>query len=404
MRQARDQRGAIDFETVETRIVFDQQRKIEKIVPVQRNDAHKLIEECMLCANVAAAGFLDQHELPGLYRVHEGPTEEKLEGLRKYLGELGLDLGGGDKPTPSHYRDLLTQIEGREDAGLIQIMLLRSLRQAVYQPENLGHFGLHYEAYAHFTSPIRRYPDLLLHRALRHIIRSRRRTKWVRRIKGVEPIPVEHIYPYDLPDMLVQGEHCSMAERRADDATREVEAWLKCEYLQEHVGEQFAGVIAAVTSFGLFVELKDIYIEGLVHISSLPGDYYHFDPAKQRLTGERSGRHFKLGDHLDVQVARVNLDDKKIDLELLEGSDRGAVKRDGAKRDGARKGRGKTDRTKAGRGKAERKKAGSKKDGKGTVKAKIEAEARKAAKKKSKKTPSKGAKARKAKAKKRRSK
>lgn len=318
LRKTRDKRGAIEFETVETRIVFDQQRKIEAIVPVYRNDAHKLIEECMLSANVAAAGFLDRHKIPGLYRVHEGPGDEKLEGLRKFLGELGLDLPGGNKPTPKDYRQLLSQVEGREDAGLIQTMLLRSLKQAVYQPENLGHFGLNYPAYAHFTSPIRRYPDLLLHRALRHVIRSTRRTKWVKRVKGAVEIPAQRIYPYELSDMLARGEHCSMAERRADEATRDVEAWLKCEYLQDRVGESFDGVVAAVTSFGLFVELADLYIEGLVHISALPGDYYHFDPAKQRLTGERSSRSFRLGDTVKVQVARVDLDDKKIDLELID--------------------------------------------------------------------------------------
>jgi len=332
LRKARDRRGAIDFETVETRIIFDQLRKIEAIVPVQRNDAHKLIEECMLSANVAAAGFLQRHKLPGLYRVHEGPTTEKLENLRKFLGELGLDLAGGEKPTPVHYRQLLNQIDGREDAALIQTMLLRSLRQAVYQPENLGHFGLHYDAYAHFTSPIRRYPDLLMHRALRHVIRSNTRSKWVERVKGAVEIPANRIYPYDLASMLVQGEHSSMAERRADDATRDVEAWLKCEYLQDRVGETFEGVVAAVTSFGLFVELADLYIEGLVHISALPGDYYHFDQAKQRLTGERTNRSFRLGDSVTVQVARVDLDDKKIDLEMIDSSKKkGSSKLEGKK-------------------------------------------------------------------------
>ena len=332
LRKARDRRGAIDFETVETRIIFDQLRKIEAIVPVQRNDAHKLIEECMLSANVAAAGFLQRHKLPGLYRVHEGPTTEKLENLRKFLGELGLDLAGGEKPTPVHYRQLLNQIDGREDAALIQTMLLRSLRQAVYQPENLGHFGLHYDAYAHFTSPIRRYPDLLMHRALSHVIRSNTRSKWVERVKGAVEIPANRIYPYDLASMLVQGEHSSMAERRADDATRDVEAWLKCEYLQDRVGETFEGVVAAVTSFGLFVELADLYIEGLVHISALPGDYYHFDQAKQRLTGERTNRSFRLGDSVTVQVARVDLDDKKIDLEMIDSSKKkGSSKLEGKK-------------------------------------------------------------------------
>ena len=328
--KARDKRGAIDFDTVETRIIFDQQRKIEAIVPVVRNDAHKLIEECMLSANVAAARFFDTHKLPILYRVHEGPGEQKLENLRGFLGELGLDLRGGDKPSPSDYRELLAQVEDREDTSVIQTMLLRSLSQAVYQPENKGHFGLHFPAYAHFTSPIRRYADLLVHRGIRHVIRSATKSKQVQRAKGAEPIPVKRIFPYDERPMVMHGEHCSMTERRADDATRDVQAWLKCEYLQDHVGDEFGGVIAAVTSFGLFVELVDLYIEGLVHISALPGDYYNFDAAKQRLVGERSGRSFALGGKVKVQVARVDLDDKKIDLELLDSSP-GPKKRGGDK-------------------------------------------------------------------------
>ena len=318
LRAARDKRGAIDFETVETRIIFDENRKIDAIVPVVRNDAHKLIEECMLCANVATANFYESNNLPMLFRVHEGPGEEKLEGLRKFLGELGLDLGGGEKPTPVHYQLLLQEILEREDAHVIQTMLLRSLSQAVYQPENGGHFGLHYDAYTHFTSPIRRYPDLLVHRGIRHLIRSGGEASAVLRVEGAEPIPAKQIFPYDIHAMVVHGEHCSMTERRADDATREVNAWLKCEYLQEHVGDEFEGVISAVTSFGLFVELKDLYIEGLVHITALPGDYYNFDKSSQRLTGERTGRSFQLGGPVRVQVARVDLDDRKIDLELLE--------------------------------------------------------------------------------------
>lgn len=319
LRKARQQRGAIDFETVETRIVFDAKRKIEAIVPVQRNDAHKLIEECMLCANVATARFFEAHKLPILYRVHEGPNAEKLENLRGFLGELGLDLGGGEKPTPLEYQSLLAEVAERDDAHIIQTMLLRSLSQAVYQPENKGHFGLHYPAYAHFTSPIRRYPDLLVHRGIRRVVRSELPSKQVLRADAA-PIPESSIFPYDVHAMAVQGEQCSMTERRADDATREVEAWLKCEYLQSHVGDEFEGVVAAVTSFGLFVELSNIYIEGLVHISALPGDYYHFDASRQRLSGERSGRSFNLGDPVKVQVARVDLDDKKIDLELIDST------------------------------------------------------------------------------------
>lgn len=322
LRKARNQRGAIDFETTETRIVFGDDRKINQIVPVLRNDAHKLIEECMLAANVAAAKFLEKHKLPALFRVHEGPTEEKLESLRKFLGELALDLSGGDKPTPEDYQKLLSGLEQRPDAHVIQTMMLRSLRQAVYQPENLGHFGLNYDAYGHFTSPIRRYPDLLVHRAIRHIVRSNIASKKVKRVDGAGLLDRNKIYPYQMADLLVLGEQCSMTERRADDATREVTAWLKCEYLQDRVGETFAGVITAVTGFGLFVELVDIYVEGLVHVSALASDYYHFDASKQRLLGERTGTSFQLGDEVTVQVARVSLDDKKIDLELVEGSTR----------------------------------------------------------------------------------
>lgn len=347
LRAARDKRGAIDFETVETRIIFNEQRKIEAIVPVVRNDAHKLIEECMLCANVAAADFFEANAVPMLYRVHEGPTEEKLENLRGFLGELGLDLAGGAAPTPLHYQRLLQQIADREDAHIIQTMLLRSLRQAVYQAQNGGHFGLHYPAYAHFTSPIRRYPDLLVHRGIRRVIRAQKKGHGVQRVRGAKPIPMASIFPYDVPAVAAYGEHCSMTERRADDATREVQAWLKCEYLQDHVGDEFNGVVSAVTSFGLFVELEDLYIEGLVHITALPSDYYNFDASHQRLLGERSGRSFQLGGRVRVQVARVDLDDKKIDLELIEsqpprkaGSGKSAANKPAGKGGGRKRGSG----------------------------------------------------------------
>jgi ribonuclease R len=363
LRSARDQRGAIDFDTVETRIIFDEQRKIDAIVPVVRNDAHKLIEECMLCANVAAADFFEANKLPILYRVHEGPTEEKLEALRGFLGELGLDLGGGVKPTPLHYQQLLEQVADRPDAHVIQTMLLRSLRQAVYQPENNGHFGLHYPAYAHFTSPIRRYADLLVHRGIRSVVRSNAAAKGVQRLDGAVPIPAKRIFPYDERAMVVHGEHCSMTERRADDATREVDAWLKCEYLQEHVGDEFDGVIAAVTSFGLFVELVDLYIEGLVHITALPGDYYNYDQARQRLTGERSGRSFQLGGKVRVQVARVDLDDRKIDFELIEAAPPRKAKKQSDKPRAANKG-GKGGKTAAAKKKQGKKGSGKKDQGK----------------------------------------
>ena len=270
----------------------------------------------MLIANVATAQFLEALEQPALFRVHEGPSTEKLENLRAFLGELSLDLPGGIKPTPEHYQSLLATVEGRDDSHIVQTMLLRSLSQAVYQPENAGHFGLHYEAYAHFTSPIRRYPDLLVHRAIRAAIRGRSKNAHIERVKGARALKCERIYPYDIGAMAALGEQCSMTERRADDATREVDAWLKCEFLKDRIGEEFEGVIAAVTNFGVFVELSDLYIEGLMHVSALPGDYYHFDQAKQRLIGERTRQIFQLGGAVTVRVARVDLDDRKIDLEL----------------------------------------------------------------------------------------
>ncbi|MBA6411588.1 ribonuclease R [Parahaliea sp. F7430] len=365
LRGARDKRGAIDFDTVETRIIFNEQRKIEAIVPVKRNDAHKLIEECMLCANVAAARFFEEQKIPMVFRVHEGPSGEKLENLRGFLGELGLDLRGGDKPSPEDYQTLLSQVAERDDAPVIQTMMLRSLSQARYRPDNEGHFGLNYEAYTHFTSPIRRYADLLVHRGIRHVIRSKIKSKRVQRIRGAEAIPAHSIFPYDEEYMVTQGEHCSMTERRADDATRDVQSWLKCEYLQERVGDEFDGVISAVTSFGLFVELSDLYIEGLVHISALPGDYYQFDASKQRLLGERSGRVFKLGGKVRVQVARVDLDDKKIDLEMLDTGAKSGKKSGGAsskkQRSKASKGKDKQAKAKDNTAKAEQKPAKAKK-------------------------------------------
>lgn len=302
LRKARDRRGAIDFETEETRIIFDAERKIEAIVPTQRNDAHKLIEECMILANVCAAKFLSKHRIPALHRVHDGPTPEKLADLRQFLSGLGLSMGGGDEPTPADYTALLDSLGERPDRHMIQTVLLRSMSQAVYSPEANGHFGLAQEHYAHFTSPIRRYPDLLVHRAIRHILRGGKVSN----------------FDYKHKAMVALGEHCSMTERRADDATRDVTAWLKCEYMQEHVGDSFSGVISGVTGFGLFVELSDIYVEGLVHITALTSDYYHFDPARHQLTGENSGRIYRLGDTLQVTVARVDLDERKIDFVLVK--------------------------------------------------------------------------------------
>jgi len=300
MLSAREKRGAIDFEMTETQFLFDDNKKIKSIEPRERNDAHRLIEEFMVAANVSAANFLLEHELPALYRIHETPSEEKLSGIRDFLGELGLSLGGGAEPKPSHYAALLKNAQQRPDAHLIQTVMLRSLKQAVYSPDNVGHFGLSLEAYAHFTSPIRRYPDLQVHRTIRHLISSQKKKKW----------PVSH------EDMEQLGDHCSMASRRADEATRDVSDWLKCEFMQDHVGEDYEGVISGVTGFGVFVELNEMYIEGLVHITALKNDYYQFDASGHRLTGERTRKTYRLGDTIKVKVVRVDLDEKKIDLEL----------------------------------------------------------------------------------------
>lgn len=273
----------------------------------------------MLAANVATARFMLDHQMPSLYRVHDGPPAERVEKLKAFLGELGLALHKGKLgPVPKDYQKLLASIQGRPDFHLIQTVMLRSLSQAVYSAENNGHFGLNYEAYTHFTSPIRRYPDLLVHRAIRSVIRSKRETKHVQRA-GAASMPKARIYPYDEAALEKLGEQCSMTERRADEATRDVVNWLKCEFMQDRVGEIFEGVITAATGFGIFVELKDIYVEGLVHVTALPADYYHFDPVHHRLAGERSGRSFRLGDSVAVKVMRVDLDERKIEFELSEG-------------------------------------------------------------------------------------
>lgn len=299
--KARAKRGAIDFETVETKVVFNEQGGIAAIRPTVRNDAHKLIEECMIAANVQAAKFLTKHKLPTLYRVHAGPDTEGLEKLRAFLGTLGLKLGGGTKPEPAHYAKLLEQVRERPDRDLIQTVLLRSLSQAVYTPENVGHFGLALGHYAHFTSPIRRYPDLLVHRAIRHVLRG----------------GSERNFSYSGSHMEQMGSHCSMTERRADEATRDAMDRLKAEYMRDKQGEEFDGLVTGVTNFGLFVQIKDLYVEGLIHVTSLPNDYYTHDPVGHRLVGERSGRVFRLTDPVRVRVAAVNLDECKIDFELV---------------------------------------------------------------------------------------
>ena len=322
LRTNREKQGALEFDSTETRIVFGETRKIREIVPVIRNDAHRLIEECMLCANVATARLLDQSKLPVLYRVHEGPNPKKLENLREYLSEMGLVLAGGDKPTPQDYHAVLKQVDGRSDSHLLQTMIIRSLMQAVYQRENLGHFGLGFQAYTHFTSPIRRYPDLLVHRAIRFLLRGKTKSKHLLKIEAAKALPKSIIYPYDNSAIEQFGELCSMTERRADAASYDVIDWLKCEYVLDRIGDQFRGTVSSVTNFGLFVELDDIFIEGLVHISELQNDYYHFDPVRHQLQGERSNKTYHLGDSVEVKIVRVDLDDRKIDLQILSEAGR----------------------------------------------------------------------------------
>lgn len=312
---ARVQRGAIAFETQESRFVFNSDRKIASIEPVVRNDAHKMIEECMILANVATAKFIEKHQKPGLFRVHDKPSEEKYQNFAKYLAELGIELPFKEQPEPADYGAILDKVADRPDRELIQTMLLRSMKQAVYQSENLGHFGLALDSYSHYTSPIRRYPDLVVHRVIKAILQSQ------------ESNHVNQGYKdYSEEQVTELGEHCSMTERRADDATRDVADWLKCEYMQDHVGDVFTGVISTVTNFGLFVRLDDLHIEGLIHITSLGRDYYHFDDVRMCLTGENSGTKYRIGDLLEVQVSAVNLDEKKIDL-VLNG-DKAVLKKD----------------------------------------------------------------------------
>ncbi len=317
LHKSRQQRGALDFDSTETRIIFSEKKKIKEIIPVERNDAHRIIEECMLCANVCSAEFLLQSKLPALYRVHPGPNEEKVAKLYDFLRGIGIGLPRREKPTPSDYQLILQRLRNRPDKHLLQVLVIRSLMQAVYQPQNAGHFGLGFEAYTHFTSPIRRYPDLLVHRAIRYLIRTGKHKQHCLGISGQKKLNRQEIYPYRLNELEQLGEELSMTERRADAATYDVLDWLKCEYIKQHIGEEFSGTVASVTSFGLFVQLDDVYVEGLVHVTALHNDYYHYDATAHTLTGERSGYQFQMGDKVQVIVARVDLDDKKIDLQLI---------------------------------------------------------------------------------------
>ncbi|MCX7741749.1 MAG: RNB domain-containing ribonuclease, partial [Tepidimonas sp.] len=335
--RAREARGAVDLETVETQIVCDEAGRIERIEPRTRNDAHRLIEEAMLAANVCAADFVASHQHPCLYRVHERPSADKVELLREYLKALGVSATLPDQPAPRDFQALSKATADRPDAPQIHQMLLRSMQQAMYSPHNVGHFGLAFEAYTHFTSPIRRYPDLLVHRVIKAILKGERyhlpalplpgeaQAKLAKRLQDRGPSeamtrtrgrPSGEVLGWE-----AAGLHCSANERRADEASRDVEAWLKCKYMREHLGEEFAGTVSAVTSFGLFVTLDSLYVEGLVHITELGGEYFQYDERRQELRGERTGVRYGLGTAVRVQVSRVDLDGRRIDFRLVRSSD-----------------------------------------------------------------------------------
>jgi ribonuclease R len=302
MARARQRRGALELDLPQTRFELGKDGAIKSVVTVLRNDAHRLIEECMIAANVQAAKFLRRHKIPGLYRVHPRPDPDKFDELRQYLLSLGLKVPHPHHVEPRQFNKLLSQVKDRPDSASISMAMLRSLTHAEYTPTNIGHFGLSLDAYAHFTSPIRRYPDLLVHRAIRHIIRGDKPGR----------------YHYDTATMERLGTITSAHERRAEEATRDVEAWLKCEYMESHLGDEFDGVITGVTNFGLFVQLSELLVDGLVHVTSLANDYYHFEPGSQHLVGERSGKIYKLGEPMRVQVQRVDLESRRIDFRPID--------------------------------------------------------------------------------------
>lgn len=334
--KSRHKRGAVDFETTETQIVCDENGRIEKIVPRTRNTAHRLIEEAMLAANVCSADFIAQNKHPGLFRVHEGPTPEKQEILRNYLKASGIGMSISEKPAPGEFQAIAMATKDRPDAQQIHSMLLRSMSQAIYTPINSGHFGLAFDAYTHFTSPIRRYPDLLVHRVIKAILAKTKyqlpvlptpgeaHAKLARRLEKnlagrvAEPGTKPKKMNAEGTAWQAAGLHCSANERRADEASRDVEAWLKCKYMREHLGEEYSGVVTSTTTFGLFVTLDAMYVEGLVHITELGGEYFRFDEARQELRGERTGIRYAIGTRVRIQVSRVDLDGRKIDFRLVQ--------------------------------------------------------------------------------------
>ena len=358
LRAARDKRGAIDFETTETQIISNSLGKIERIEPRVRNEAHRVIEECMLAANVCAADFLDKNDHASLFRVHAEPSAEKLMTLKQVLRTAGLHLGGSDKPRPKDFAKLIEEIKPRPDASMLQSVVLRSMQQAVYQPDNYGHFGLSYDAYAHFTSPIRRYPDLLVHRSIKAILAKKKYSPVIPeevvlnlampkrgpgRVNAVNAKKSHEDAKLNTAAKTTRGSkakeeaskalaawsqlgvHCSSNERRADEASRDVEAWLKCYYMRDHLGQEYAGTITGVATFGLFVQLESLFVEGMIHISELGGDYYQYDEARQELRGERTGIRYRLTDRVHVLVSRVDLDARRIEFSLVKPGDKPGV-------------------------------------------------------------------------------
>jgi ribonuclease R len=302
LHRARMKRGALDFDAPELKVYFDAQGKIASLTEVSRNDAHRLIEECMIAANVQAARFLKKHRIPTLYRVHGQPEADRLEQLRQFLQGFNIHLPTDRDLEPRDLSEVLQRAVGHEEAHLIQTVVIRSMPQAVYQPENIGHFGLALSEYAHFTSPIRRYPDLMVHRGIRHVLRG----------------GTAETFPWTFNMMSTLGQSCSFTERRADEATRDALSWLKCEYMRDKIGEEFDTLVTGVVDFGLFVQVKGLQIDGLVHVSALGPDYFSRDKTGYRMVGARSGRVFRLGDHLRVRLINVVIDERKIDFELAE--------------------------------------------------------------------------------------
>ena len=299
---ARGRRGAIEIDLPQTKFKLNESGEIDRIEVVPRNDAHRLIEECMIAANVQAATFLKRHRIPGLYRVHARPDPDRFDELRLFLVSLGLKVAHSDHVQPRDFTKIIRQTADRPDATAIMMTMLRSLTHAEYSPANIGHFGLALDSYAHFTSPIRRYPDLLVHRAIRHIVQGRKPGR----------------FDYSGRDMERLGTITSAHEKRAEEATRDVEAWLKCQYMEQHLGDEFDGVITGVTNFGVFVQITALLVDGLVHVTSLSNDYYHFDSGSQSLVGERTGRQFRLGDAMRVQVNKVDMETRRIDFRPVE--------------------------------------------------------------------------------------